>query len=551
LDFTHLFRGFRLAINPAKLAIALLAIFMIYTAGRIFDLCWGMQAAPNEIQLFAASKSDEYTRQQRQWIENRPSALGNLLSADRDLSLSDQEALSKDPSAAYKRLKQFYEKRFENDLKTAADLRAEGDKSSVPLTPGMPTPAEVERDSRAAAASRLLGSMEHLKDVRGRGIFATFLHFETNQFSRLVDNTLTFVRVTPTRETGNFGGGGGGGGGGDAQTVSGGLISLDPDRIWRSDTVAGCLSNMVIIGPRWLFTGAAPLRSDSGGFVTRNSRRALYLCSLLLFAVFSLIVIAFAGASIARLSALELAGIERAPLKDVFAFAASRLWTFIKSPVAPFLILLALGLVITLISLAGAIPWIGPILIGIIFIAFIGIAFILMLLLLGILGGFNLLYPTIAVEGADSFDAMSRSFAYVYARPWRLIFYTVTSLIYGVITFLFVAFAAYLVLLLTHTFVGWGMNFFGARYGAYSGSPLLETMWPSPTFLQLIHPINWYAMSLPEKIGAGFLHFWVFLVIAGTGAYVVSYYFSTHTIIYLLLRRSVDGQGLKEIFLEK
>jgi hypothetical protein len=392
--------------------------------------------------------------------------------------------------------------------------------------------------------------MQHLDEVRGSGIFATFLHFETSQFDQLVDNTLTFVRVTPVRPIGSDLNASDAFGVTDSQAVSGGLLSRDPERIWRSDTVAGCLANMIITGPRWLFTGTAPLQSEAGGLITRYSRRGLYLGSLLLLTVFSLLVIAFAGACISRFSALELAGVERAPLKDIVTFASSRLWTFIKAPVAPFLILLAIGTVLALVSIAGAIPWIGPIIIGMVFVGFLGVSFILMLLLLGILGGFNLLYPTIAVEGADSFDAMSRSFAYVYARPWRLVFYTVTSLIYGVITFLFIAFAAYLVLLLTHTFVGWGMDLFGTHYGAYSGLPALETLWPSPQFLQLIHPINWYAMSWPEFIGAAFLHFWVFLLIAGTGAYVVSYYFSSHTIIYLLLRRSVDGQGIKEIYLD-
>jgi hypothetical protein len=550
LDFTHLFRGFRLAINPAKLAIALLAIFMIYTAGRIFDLAWGAQVAPNELQNFASRRPEEFAIGQRLWHQGRPSAFGNLLSDVRDLSLSEQDALSKDPAKAYARLKTFYKDQFQRDITTAAELRAEAEKT--PAQGAARTPAEIEQESRARAAARLLASMRHLDEVHGKGVFATFLHFETSQFDQLVENTLTFVRVTPTQNAGGLGAGPG-----ETQAVSGGLLSRNPDRIWRSDTVAGCLANMIITGPRWLFTGAAPMNwepdpaAGAGGTFKKYSTRLLYLGSVTLLAVFSLLVIAFAGASISRLSALELAGIERAPLKDVFTFATSRLWTFIKAPVAPFLILLAIGLVISLISLIGAIPWIGPIVIGIVFILFIGISFILMLLLLGILGGFNLLYPTIAVEGADSFDAMSRSFAYVYARPWRLIFYTVTSLVYGVVTFLFVAFAAYLILLLTHTFVGWGMNFFGARYGTYSGLPLLETLWPSPTFLQLVHPINWHAMSWPEFIGAGFLHFWVFLLIAGTGAYVVSYYFSSHTIIYLLLRRSVDGQGLKEIYLEK
>src|SRR4051812_42384078 len=57
LDFTHLFKGFRLAINPAKLTIALLAIMMIYASGRLFDAVWGPQADRNAIGQFAQNPS--------------------------------------------------------------------------------------------------------------------------------------------------------------------------------------------------------------------------------------------------------------------------------------------------------------------------------------------------------------------------------------------------------------------------------------------------------------------------------------------------------------
>ena len=60
------------------------------------------------------------------------------------------------------------------------------------------------------------------------------------------------------------------------------------------------------------------------------------------------------------------------------------------------------------------------------------------LVALGTAGGFNLMYPTIAVEGSDSFDAISRSFSYIYARPWRMIWYTMVAIVYGALTFLFV-----------------------------------------------------------------------------------------------------------------
>jgi hypothetical protein len=314
---------------------------------------------------------------------------------------------------------------------------------------------------------------------------------------------------------------------------------------------------MAITGPRWLFSGTGPIQyrpanvDTWGGWAKMVGYRAMYLVSLIAFVVFSLLVLAFAGASIARLSALEMAGFERPPLMEVFRFAWRRLWVFVKTPVAPFVILLVIGLAMTVGGLFGAIPFVGEILLGLAFVAFLGIAVVLMLLLLGIIGGFNLLYPTVAVEGADAFDAMSRSFAYVYARPWRLAFYTVTALIYGVVTFLFVSFAVYLILLLTHTFVGWGTSFFGFNYGAFSGVPKLDTLWPEPAFMRLVMPINWYAMSWSEFFGALFLHFWVFLLITGIGAYVISYYFSSHTIMYLLLRRSVDGQDLREVYLEE
>ena len=155
------------------------------------------------------------------------------------------------------------------------------------------------------------------------------------------------------------------------------------------------------------------------------------------------------------------------------------------------------------VAMVGAVPYVGPVLIGLVFFAFLGVAFVLMLLLLGILGGFNLLYPTIAVEGADAFDAMSRSFAYVYARPWRLLFYTVTALVYGVVTFLFVSFAVYLVFSPDAYVCGLGHGFVrdalrqpcrGCRHCRRSGPSRSSCAWS--------RPVNWYAMDWPECIGS-------------------------------------------------
>ena len=54
------------------------------------------------------------------------------------------------------------------------------------------------------------------------------------------------------------------------------------------------------------------------------------------------------------------------------------------------------------------------------------------LLLVGLVFGAPLMIPTICVEGTDSFDAISRSMSYVYARPWRYIWCKLVALVYGI-----------------------------------------------------------------------------------------------------------------------
>src|SRR4029079_17405138 len=93
--------------------------------------------------------------------------------------------------------------------------------------------------------------------------------------------------------------------------------------------------------------------------------------------------------------------------------------------------------------------------VSILFVLALVVGFVITLVALGTVGGFNLMYPTVAVEGSDSFDAISRSFSYVFARPWRMLFYTAVAIAYGALTYLFVRFFIYIVLAVTHFFVGW------------------------------------------------------------------------------------------------
>jgi hypothetical protein len=196
------------------------------------------------------------------------------------------------------------------------------------------------------------------------------------------------------------------------------------------------------------------------------------------------------------------------------------------------------------------IPYVGgiwSIVVGLLFFLALLAGLVMTLTTLGLIGGGHLMYPTIAVEGSDSFDAVSRSFSYLYARPWQLIFYSLVALVYGAITYLFVRFFLFLLLWLTHL----GISLFLTWSDAADGSHLVSSMWPQPSdFMQLSYSPNTPALSTPYDIGSWLMAFWNYLTISLLGAYVISLFFSASTIIYYLMRREVDATGLDDVYIE-
>ncbi len=267
----------------------------------------------------------------------------------------------------------------------------------------------------------------------------------------------------------------------------------------------------------------------------------------LLFGIFFLIVWAIFGGAIARIAAVHVARDEKISIRQALAFSSSKFLSFISAPIIPLIIVLVVGLVLAVGGLIGNIPFLGPIAVGALFFLALAAGFVMTLVLLGLAGGFNLMYPTIAVEGSDSFDAISRSFSYLYARPWRLAFYTAVAVLYGALTYTFVRFFIMLLLYLTHAFVG--LFYFRS---ADSTAPLWPTMWPNPVSTgRLTYDVDYLTLGGGQDIGASLLSFWVYLTIGMLGAFAISFYFSANTIIYYLMRNEVDATELDDVYLEQ
>jgi len=265
-----------------------------------------------------------------------------------------------------------------------------------------------------------------------------------------------------------------------------------------------------------------------------------------IFFIYLLVIWAIFGGAIARIAAVQVARDEKLSFRQALSFSTAKFLSFLSAPIIPLLIIAVVGLLVTLGGLLFNVP-VLDIIAAVLFFMALAAGFIMTLVLLGLVGGFNLMYPTIAVEGSDSFDAISRSFSYLYARPWRLLFYTIVAGIYGTLCYVFVRYFIKLMLSLTHYFVG--LLIFR---DAPSTEPLLNVMWPNPlTATRLSYDIDFLTLGGTQDVTAFLLAFWNYLTIGMLGAFAISFYFSANTVIYILMRHEVDATEMDDVYLEQ
>ena len=236
------------------------------------------------------------------------------------------------------------------------------------------------------------------------------------------------------------------------------------------------------------------------------------------------------------------------------SFSVGKVLSFVFAPVIPIFIVLVIGVIIAVPSwILFHIPLFGAPVAGLTTILALVGGFIITLVLLGTMGGFNLMYPTVAVEGSDSFDAISRSFSYVFARPWRMLWYTIVALVYGAVCYLFVRFFVWMVLAVTYFFMSWLLGTPHSPPVTDSTADVFARMWQisDDPLKSLPHHPDYSSLNGSQAAGAGAIQFWVYLTIGLIGAFAISFYFSANTIIYYLMRREVDATDLDDVYIEE
>jgi len=251
----------------------------------------------------------------------------------------------------------------------------------------------------------------------------------------------------------------------------------------------------------------------------------------------ALLIWSFFGGAILRSAAIEFCKDDRIDVGEATAFSRKKLWSFFWAPLVPVIGIVVLWLCIYIGGLVGRIPVIGPLAVGIFFFLALLAGFLIVLMLIGGLFGFPLMGPTIAVEGTDAFDAVSRSFSYVYGRPWRYVWYTLVGLAYGLVCvgFVVVFTLALLKVVFAAGGAGMGKSFdhiaHMLRYFETPGSDASAGLWVSIC--------GWLILLAAVVV-------WGMVV-----GFAVSLCHTLATIKYCLLRKDVDGTEVSEVYLEE
>ena len=202
----------------------------------------------------------------------------------------------------------------------------------------------------------------------------------------------------------------------------------------------------------------------------------------------------------------------------------------------------ALGGVVGLIGLAATVCavwllwgvgllWLGKIFSVLILPLAIALALASILLLFVLLFGRGLMTSAISFEATDSFDAVTRAGDYVLKRPWRLVFYWVVGLLYGIVSLAVVLFlaAASFVVGVVAVWAGFSWSFadiYDQAFAVRQGASFLDR-------------------------APGLLLGVLICVLGGlVAAWCLSFVQTLRAISYALLRKSVDLSDTSEVYLE-
>jgi hypothetical protein len=243
--------------------------------------------------------------------------------------------------------------------------------------------------------------------------------------------------------------------------------------------------------------------------------------------------------AVSRISAEEFSRARFVPWNEGLAFSA-RLWGSVAGAiVGPVVLIWFVALKLTVLGWA-LLNWPGLNVIGGLFYGLFMLgALIAVIVGVAYLLGWWMLIPAAVCDGADAIDSVQRAYAYVLARPVRLLIY----LVLGIAAVLVVT--AFLWVIATWT-IGFAMRTTGALARPITWEMLWWGSFGNPSPEAALDAANGPQGSY--AVAAAFIRIWVLVPMLLVLASFVSMLASMSTVLYLAMRRVCDGQDLGELW---
>ena len=237
--------------------------------------------------------------------------------------------------------------------------------------------------------------------------------------------------------------------------------------------------------------------------------------------LWSLAVWSVLGLYVCRRAAVRFAtGTGGSPWSSL-KFAVRKAPAALFAAVLPAVMLVLAWAAFALFGLVGEIPAVGPPVVGVLWGAALLAALCTVALLTVAVVAWPLQLAALAAEGTDAFDAVSRTYSYLFARPWRLLLIALVAVLLGAVGL---------------TVAAW----------AVGAAETLAVRWAAD---------GWVAGrggTRPDLPGGGFgeeaAAFWSALWRSLPAAYAAAYFFAAVTVAYFLLRYADDGVPLDEVW---
>jgi len=249
-------------------------------------------------------------------------------------------------------------------------------------------------------------------------------------------------------------------------------------------------------------------------------------------------VFCVAAGAVCRSAALEFTRGEKPGLIETLTFAKTNIRGLLTGPLLAVGLILVLSLFVSVLGFIGNLPWLGEIIMGLGLPIALLFGSLTVVVAIGCFAGSGFLFPVIAFEVSDGFDAISRAISYIFIRPGAMMLYTLIATVEGTITYLFVRTVAFLVLIVTYLLL---------EFGLFFADDKLSAIWSQPQFRDLMGKSTGAVLNFSQTISTFCIHLNILFIIAVVFAFVISFYLCANTIIYALLRKKVDGVPLDKI----